>query len=113
MEFVDLALGQGDDPDIGMPEALVDGSGILLVATNPVQRFRKDNIEATALGSLQEREHTGSVSDAAATDSVIGEDIDYRHAIAISTFLAQAYLILDRSFSLIIRTVAGVDSSAH
>jgi hypothetical protein len=45
MEFRDRAFGQRDYRNAGEGHVLVEGSDVLLVATEPIERFGNDNIE--------------------------------------------------------------------
>ena len=48
MEVGDLALRQGDQPDVGEGEVLVEGGNVRLIAADPVERLGDDQINLAA-----------------------------------------------------------------
>ena len=55
MQLGDLALGQGDDPDAGERQALVERRYILLVAREAIEGFGDDHVELAAAGIREQR----------------------------------------------------------
>ena len=53
MEFVDLALREGDDPAAGKSDPLKDVGDIFLVAGQPVEGFGDHDRESAGLRILQ------------------------------------------------------------
>jgi hypothetical protein len=51
MQLADLTLGQGDDPDAGKREPLVQRRDILLIARQAIERLRDDDLEPVSIGT--------------------------------------------------------------
>ena len=45
MQFANLALGQSDEVDVGVPQSLVNRSDILLIATDPIERLGNNDVK--------------------------------------------------------------------
>ena len=58
MELRDRAFGQRDDRDAGEGHVLVEGSDVLLVATEPIEQLGDDNVEP--LGTRIAEQEPGS-----------------------------------------------------
>ena len=60
MQLADLTLRERDDPHVRKAQSLVDGSNVLLVATDAVERLSINKVELTIRGVQQQRLDTGS-----------------------------------------------------
>jgi hypothetical protein len=112
MQFSDLTLGQGDDPDGGKRQALVERGHILLVARQAVQRLGHDHVEL-AIARIGEQalvarsQHRGTAERSVAVGLLQGPALPFDERAALS------HLVLDRGFALVVRRVPGVDHGAH
>ncbi len=117
--IVNLKMGyrakiwQSNDADIGMAESLVYGGDVFLIAADAVERLGDKHIEIVALSGFQKRQHARAVTQAAATDGVVGKDFKHGHAVAFSAFTAQADLIVDGRLGLIIRLFEALVNIPH
>nr|WP_209443514.1 hypothetical protein [Falsiroseomonas frigidaquae] len=102
MELADLAFGEREHRHAGEAHALIDAGDVFLIAREPVQRFRQDDIDPTGERLLDQRLHTGSQDERTARDGVVGMYADDRPAFFLRALAADADLILDRGFALVV-----------
>ncbi len=90
MQFGDVAFRQRDDARARKAQPLVDPGNVLLVATQPVERLRDDDIELT--DPLEQRVETRSVT-RRARDGKVGKHVDKAPAFRFDPRPAQPGLV--------------------
>ncbi|HXH52578.1 MAG TPA: hypothetical protein VNH53_03990 [Sphingomicrobium sp.] len=111
VQLADVALAQGHQPRAGKGDPLEDRGDVLLVAAQPVDRFRQDDVGAAADDRLEQRVKPRPVADGAA-DRIVGVDAGDLPALGRGALAADAHLVLDRRLALERRRIASVDEGA-
>ena len=88
--------------------AIIAVGDVLLVAADPIERLRRDDVEALGLRVREER-LDARPQQAGPGDGLVGIALDQLPALALRVLSAQPELILDRGLALVVRGVAGVD----
>jgi len=97
----DLALGQSEDFDAGKSQALEEPRHVLLVSADAVESLGEHEIEVATQCVGQERLDARS-NEARAGDGAVAVARRHVPALPFSMDTAQAKLILDRGFALIV-----------
>jgi hypothetical protein len=113
MEFIDLALREGDDPAARKADPLENMGDIFLVARQPVEGFGDDDPEPSRLRILQQLLDAGP-DQARARYAAVAVLFINRPSFFRGAFAADPVLVLDRSLSLQIGRIPGIDGGgAH
>ena len=112
MQLADLALGVGHNLHPSKARRRIEAGDVLLVAADPVERFRHHPLETAGpqvcLHLLVTR--PGSTRPA---QRVIGIDLNHLPAMPVRQGPADPNLIVDRLLGLHVTAEAGVDHAAH
>ncbi len=100
MKIADLALRQGDQPDIGEAKLLVEESHIGLIAADPVECLGDDQIDLAAPAIFDQRLDAGT-QHVAAAHRPVGVGLLIGKVVPRQPFTAQANLVLDRGIALV------------
>ena len=111
MQFVDFALGEGNELDAREGELLVKAGDVLKIAAQTIKPLGKDDIEGFRPSILKELLVPGSER-GGSTYGMVGVGADKRPAFLFNVSLADPDLIRDRRFALIVRAVPRVDGGA-
>jgi hypothetical protein len=113
MEFIDLALREGDDPAARKADPLEDMGDVFLVAGQAVEGFG-DNDAKPALYRILQKFLDAGPDQARARYAAVAVLFINSPAFLCGALAADPDLVLDRSLPLQIGRIAGIDSGgAH
>jgi hypothetical protein len=101
-----------DDVDAGEGEAFKETGGIFLVATEAVQRFGEDYVEAS-IQCIAHQCLESRTQQRGARDRMVSELLNDHPVLASGELAADAELVGDRGVALIVRGVPRVDRDLH
>jgi len=112
VQFGDLALCQGDDPDPGELHPFEQSSDILLVARQTVQGLSDDDV-AGGVPRVLDQSLISRPNRRCPTDGRIAVDPSQRPVLSSNPLLAQPNLVIDRGLVLVLRRIPGIDDRAR
>ena len=112
MQLADLAFGEGDDGNAREAQMLEQRGDIGLIAGDPVERLGQHYVEQPALCVLQQRLDAGPQDHARARDGGVVIGASDLPSLASGMLPAEAELVLDRPFALVVGRIAGIERDA-
>ena len=101
MQVCDVALGERDDVDTGECQALEEAGRVFLIAAESIQGFGKDDVESPLESIPHQCLETGT-QERRARHGMVGELVSHRPPVPRSMFAADAQLVSDRGFALVV-----------
>src|SRR5688572_18636284 len=112
MQLADLALGHRDDADAEEGDNLEEGGRVCLVARQAVEALRDDYV-IHAIAAVLDELLVARPKRGGATKGMIGIGRAQLKTLLLDEAGAEPDLIVDRSITLVLRGITGVDDGAH